>query len=171
MNPMQQVRIEKVTLNIGAGTDQALLEKGIVLIKNLTGIEPVKTKSEKRIPSWGVRPGLPVGCKLTIRGKKANDLLRRLIGAKKSVMKRSWFDRNGNLSFGIHEYIDIPDMEYSPEIGIIGFELTATVEKPGYRVAKRKIRDTRIGKHHRVKPEESIEFFKKEFGIVIDGEK
>ena len=67
MNKMQEVRIEKVTLNIGAGRDQARLEKGITLIKSITGIPPVKTITNKRFMGWGLRPGLPVGCKVTLR--------------------------------------------------------------------------------------------------------
>ena len=76
MNSMKKIGIEKITFNIGAGTDQEKLKKGIMLLKNITGVEPVKTISEKRIPSWGVRPGLPVGCKVTLRGKKAEELVQ-----------------------------------------------------------------------------------------------
>ena len=89
MNKIQQLRIEKITLNIGAGTDQKLLEKGMKLIKNLTGISPIKTKTLKRIPAWGLRPNLPIGCKLTLRGEKAIEILKRLIVAKKNVLKSS----------------------------------------------------------------------------------
>ena len=78
MNPMQEIRIEKITLNIGAGKDQLKLEKGIKLLKNITGIEPVKTTTSKRIPEWGIRPGLPIGCKITLRKKEAEKLLKRL---------------------------------------------------------------------------------------------
>ena len=70
MGAMKDIRIEKVTLNIGAGKDQAKLEKGMKLIKNITGLSPVKTHSKKRIPEWGIRPGLPIGCKITLRNKK-----------------------------------------------------------------------------------------------------
>ena len=65
MNPMKKVRIEKITLNIGSGKDTSKLDKGILLIKTITGIAPVKTITKKRIPSWGLRPGLPIGAKLT----------------------------------------------------------------------------------------------------------
>ena len=70
MNPMQQVRIGKLTLNIGAGKDPSKLEKGLTLIKSITGIEPLKTVTTKRIAEWGLRPGLPIGCKLTLRKKQ-----------------------------------------------------------------------------------------------------
>ena len=120
MNPMKKISVEKITLNFGAGKDQKLLEKGSKLLKNLTGIKPVKTTTQKRIPGWGLRPGLSIGCKITLRGKKADELLIRLVKAKDNQLKPSCFDNNGNVSFGIHEYIDIPKSEYDPDIGIIG---------------------------------------------------
>src|SRR3989338_4408910 len=107
MNPMKEIRIEKVTLNIGAGKDQARLEKGLLLLNNITGIKPVKTFTKKRIPEWGLRPGLPIGCKLTLRKKKAEELLTRLLDAKNNRLGEKQFDNEGNLAFGVHEYIDI----------------------------------------------------------------
>ena len=93
MNPMQLPRIEKLTLNIGAGKDQTKLEKGIVLIKAITGIDPIKTVTKKRIPEWGLRPGLPIGCKLTLRKAAAIDLLKRLLQAKELKLKDSQIGR------------------------------------------------------------------------------
>jgi ribosomal protein L5 len=61
MNRMQQVRLEKITLNIGAGKDQKKLELGLKLLKKITEIDPVRTVTNKRIPTWGLRPGLPIG--------------------------------------------------------------------------------------------------------------
>ena len=69
MNSTRQISIEKVTLNIGAGKDQAKLEKGMKLINSIAGRPPVKTFTRKRIQEWGLRPGLPIGCKLTLRKK------------------------------------------------------------------------------------------------------
>jgi hypothetical protein len=53
-NPMRNIRIEKLTLNVGAGSDQDKLEKGIVLIERITGSKSVKTLTQERIPSWGL---------------------------------------------------------------------------------------------------------------------
>ena len=107
-NVMRRVVIDKLTLNFGAGKDQKQLEKGIALIKQLTGIEPVKTITNKRIPSWGLRPGLPVGAKLTLRGEPAVEMCRRLLSARDFKLKPSNIDENGNVSFGLKEYIDVP---------------------------------------------------------------
>lgn len=169
MNPMKQIRIEKVTLNVGAGKDQRKLEKGMKLLKTLTGIDPVKTFTKKRIPAWGLRPGLPIGCKLTLRKQPAKEILKRLVEAK-AELKESNFDSKGNISFGIHEYIDIPGIKYDPEIGVMGLQVCVTLERPGFRVKKRKARTSQVGKNHEITKEESIKFMEQEFNAKVGEE-
>ncbi len=169
-NPMLKIRIEKVTLNIGAGKDQKMLEKGIKLLKNITGIDPVSTKTDKRIASWGLRPGLPVGCKITLRGEKANEILKQMIGAKDNILGRNNFDDSGNIAFGIHEYIDIPGVEYDPSIGVIGLQVCISLERPGYRVKKKRIRSAKLGNKHIIRKEDSISFMKENFQIKLEDE-
>ncbi len=167
---MQNIRLEKVTLNIGAGKNQELLEKGVKLLTSIVGIAPVKTITSKRIPEWGLRPGLPIGCKLTLRREKAKEMLKRLLHAKDNVLKRAQFDNCGNVAFGIPEYIDIEGAKYDPEIGIIGLEACVTLERPGFKVKKRRVLPAKIGKNQRITREEAIEFMKNEFGIKIKEE-
>ncbi len=167
MNAMQMPRIEKLTLNIGAGKDQARLDKGVILLKHITGIDPVKTVTSKRIPNWGLRPGLPIGCKLTLRKQKAKELIKRLLEAKKKTLVESQFDNFGNISFGIEEYIDIPGVAYKPELGVLGLQVCITLEKPGFRIKKRTFLKKEIGKTHLIKKTDAIEFMKKEFGINV----
>lgn len=167
MNQMQNLRIEKITLNIGAGKDQAKLDKGIILIKAITGIEPVKTITKKRIPGWGLRPGLPIGCKLTLRKNKAIDILKRLLEAKENKLKESCFDNQGNISFGIHEYIDIPGIVYDPKIGIMGLQVCVSLERPGFRIKRRRLEPKRICKKHQIKKEDAVNFIQQNFGVVV----
>ena len=167
---MRKIRIAKVTLNIGAGKDTSKLEKGVLLLKSITGIEPVKTITSKRIPSWGLRPGLPIGCKLTLRKEKAVEVLKRLLEAKDNILKESQFDINGNLAFGIHEYIDIPGVEYDPDIGMMGLEVCVTFERPGFRIKMRKLKKTKIKKNHNISKEEVIDMMKKELNIKFGEE-
>lgn len=164
---MQTIRIEKLTLNIGAGKDQKVLEKGIKLIKNITGIKGVTTITNKRIPTWGVRPGLPIGCKLTIRKGKVKELLKRLLAAKENKLKKSQIN-DSTISFGIKEYIDIPEVEYDPEIGVMGLEVSVTLEKPGFRIKRRNIMKRKIPKKHAIKKEEGIAFLKNEFKVEVE---
>ncbi len=170
MNPMQTPRIEKITLNIGAGKDQNRLEKGVVVLKMITGISPIKTVTMKRIPTWGLRPGLPIGCKLTLRKNRATEILKRLLDAKEKRLRDSQFDETGNISFGIHEYIDIPGVTYDPKIGVLGLQVCVTLEKPGYRIKRRKLEQKNIPKKHMVSKAEAMTFMQKTFGITI-GEK
>ena len=75
-NLMRKVKIEKLVLNVGGIGEN--LEKGFKLLKFLTGRKPKKTKSKKRIPSLGVKPGLEVGAVVTIR-KDIDDLLKKFL--------------------------------------------------------------------------------------------
>jgi len=170
MNQMRTIRIEKLTLNIGAGKDQALLAKGEKLIESLTGIKPIRTKTQKRIPGWGLRPGLPIGVKLTLRGKVAEALIPRLLAAKENKLKPSNLDAVGNVSFGIPEYIDIEGAKYDPTIGIIGLQACITLERPGYRTKRRRIRPAKPGVEHIIKPEEAQAFMQERFKTRFEEE-
>ena len=161
-NPMRKIRIEKITLNVGAGKDEEVLKKGIKLLKKITGIEPLKTYTQKRIAAWGLRPNLAIGCKITLRGKKAIDILKRLLEARDNLLSRKQFDNEGNFAFGIKEYIDIPGVDYDPEIKIMGLEVAVTLERPGFRIKKRRIKVRRISKKHIITKTEAIDFAQKE---------
>lgn len=163
---MREIRIEKITLNVGAGRDENRLNKGIVLIKKITSREPIKTLTKKRIAEWDLRPGLAVGCKLTIRGKEAEELLKRLLVAKDNVLIERQITSN-SFSFGVPEYIDIPGVKYDPEIGIIGFEVCVSLERAGYRITKRRIKTSKVGKEHLLKKEDVMKYLESKLGVKI----
>ncbi len=169
-NVMRRLKIAKVTLNIGAGKSTEKLEKGLKLLKAITGIPPVKTFTNKRIPNWGLRPGLPIGCKLTIRKTASIELLKRLIHARDNKLSESQFDDEGNVAFGIPEYIDIQGVDYDPAIGIMGLEVCVTLERPGFRIKRRKLMKRKIPTKHRVTKQEAIDFMKEKFGIAVVSE-
>lgn len=166
-NPMRKISVEKITLNIGAGKDENTLKKGIKLITQLTGKEPIKTLARKRIPTWGLRPGLPIGCKLTLRGKDAVDMMVRMLKAKENILNEKQFDNNGNFSFGVSEHIDISGAKYDPEIGIMGVEIAITLKRPGFRIKSRKLKIKSVGKAHRITKEEAMNFMKENFKVQI----
>ncbi len=162
------ISIEKVTVNIGIGAAGEKLEKAKKLLEKLTGQKPVENKSDKRIPTWNIRPGLAIGTKVTLRGKKAIDFLNLSLDARDRKVKDSNFDNLGNFSFGIHEYIDVPGFKYDPDIGILGFNVSTTLQKWGYRIKKRKRKTATPPKRHLITKSESIEYFKKNFKVVIE---
>ncbi|MDD5253603.1 MAG: 50S ribosomal protein L5 [Candidatus Nanoarchaeia archaeon] len=164
---MRNIKIEKVTLNIGTGEPGLKLENAIYLLKKITNAQPVECASKKRIPTWGVRPGLVIGCKVTIRKKEAEELLKRLFIASEKKLSSKKFDNNGNFSFGVAEYIDIPGMEYDPKVGIIGLEAAVTLERPGFRIKKRKVHKAKIPTRTKITKKDAMDFIKEKFGVEI----
>ncbi len=166
-NLMRKIRVTKITLNCGAGKNEALLEKGVKLLTKLSPVVPMKTKTTKRIPGWGLRPNLAIGCKATIR-HGAKELLLRLLEAREMKLMAKQFDAQGNFSFGIAEYIDIPGLEYDPDLKIMGLEVAVSLERPGYSIKRRKVRSAKVGASHIVSKEDAIKFAREELGITIE---
>ena len=165
-NPMRQIRVEKVTLNIGCGDDKAKIEKATKLLQNITERTPLVTKSKRR-STFGVAKGKPLGVMVTLRRQEALELLKRAFVAVENKIKSSQFDKDGNFNFGIREYIDIPGVRYSHEIGMMGLDVSVTLERPGYRVKKRRIRQAKIGRKHKIKKEEAVQWLRDNFGVEI----
>ncbi len=166
-NPMREIRVTKITLNVGAGKNEEMLKKGLKLLGKLSSVKPVTTTSSKRIPGWGLRPGLKIGVKVTVR-KEAEALLKRLLEAKENRLSPKSFDKSGNFSFGIHEYIDIPGLEYDPDLKIMGLEVAVSLERPGYRIKKRRLATKKVGKKHQVSKEDAIAFVQERLGITVE---
>jgi large subunit ribosomal protein L5 len=165
-NPMRNIRIEKVTLNAGVKGPGPELEHAKKILGLISGSNVVETKSRKR-NTFGVAKGRVLGAKATLRKKKAEILLKKLLEAVDNKLKASQFDDYGNFSFGIEEYINIPGVKYDPEIGIMGMDVCVTLERPGFRVKKRMVMPGRVGKRHVIKKEEAIEFARKRLGVSI----
>ena len=119
-NPTRKLRIEKVVLSIGGTAEQ--LEKGVKLLAMITGRKPAKMKSNKRIPTFGVRPKLEVGTVVTMR-KDTMEFLKRMLTAIENKLRKKQISEN-NFSFGIKEYIEIPGMEYQGVWGVMELVLT-----------------------------------------------
>ena len=158
-NPMREIKIEKVVLNIGGTGDY--LNKGHKLLEIITGKKPSKTTSRKRIPSLGVRPGLEIGTVVTIR-KGAEETLKKMLVAVENKLKEKQISEN-NFSFGIHEYIEIPGMEYQREIGIMGLDVTVVFKRAGRRVRIKKIKSGKIPKRQVITREEIMNFMKNKY--------
>jgi large subunit ribosomal protein L5 len=162
---MKKIRIGKITLNMSTGEPGQRLEKAKKLLEIISGGKVIITKTHKR-STFGVAKGRQIGVMTTIRGPGTKEMLTRLLHAVENRLKPSQFDASGNFSFGIAEYIEIPGIEYSPEIGIMGLDVCVTLERPGYRVARRAL-SNRIGKSHRITPEEATEWARKELGVEV----
>jgi large subunit ribosomal protein L5 len=167
-NPMREILVDKVTVNIGVGATGERLDNARELLGRLTGKKPVETFARRREPAFKIRKGMSIGTKVTMRGKDAYDFIEKALAAKKKILNPRNFDKGGNVSFGIAEYIDFPGAKYDPGIGMYGFDICVTLRRRGWSVARRRIRPGRIGKHHRVKQEEAVEFMKSKFGAKVE---
>lgn len=165
---MADIKIAKVTVNIGVGESGERIDKAVALLEKLTGQKPVVTKSKHRIPTWGIRKKQPIGTKVTLRKQKAIDFLKMSLEAKDNQLKPKNFDDNGNFAFGVPEYIDLPGVKYDPDIGLFGFDVCVTVERDGYRIAKRKREKKKIPTKHKITKEEAIEWVKQNFGVTVE---
>ncbi len=166
MNPMKNIMLEKVTINIGAGEAGPKLETAKKLMSKLSGGKMTVTKRKKRT-SFGGGKGRPIGVKVTLRGKEARAFLEDALKSIENRLPASSFDRNGNFSVGVKEYIHLPGIKYDPEIDIMGMDVCATLERKGYRIKKRRIMPKKVGKSHRIKPDEAMDWVKKEFDVDI----
>lgn len=165
MNPMMQVRLEKVALNMGSGTSTQRLEASKKILEKLTGRKVMITKTRKRT-TFNVPKNKPIGAMVTVRGGAAAALLKRLMQANENLIAPSQFDRTGNFSFGVKEYIHVPGMTYEPTIGIVGLDVAVTLERRGFRVKRKGLGRGVIGKNHRITPEEALTWAR-QFGFLI----
>ena len=166
-NPMLKPRIAKVTVNIGVGGSGDRLQKAAKVLEMLTGQKPVPRKARRTIKEFGIHRGENIAVMVTLRGKRAIEFLNKAFDAVGRRIKASSFDKFGNFSFGIKEHISIPGVKYDPEIGIFGMDVCVTIERPGFRVMRRRRARSRVPLRHRVSKEEAIEFISKEFGVTI----
>ena len=134
-NPMQVPRIVKITVNMGVGeavADKKVMDAAVGDLARISGQKPLVTRSRKAIASFKIRAGLPIGCKVTLRGARMYEFLDRLINIAmprirdfRGVSPRS-FDGRGNYSLGVKEQIIFPEIQYDQIDQIRGMDITIT---------------------------------------------
>jgi len=168
MSDMREVKIDKVTVNIGVGSPGERLEFAKDLLGRLTGKKPVETQAKRREPVFKLKKGLPIGAKVTLRRKFAKEFLDKALTARRRQLSPQNFDIGGNFAFGVPEYIDFPGAKYDPSIGMFGFDVAVTLVRRGVRVQRRRIARSNIGAKHRVTKEEAMEFAKSVLNAKIE---
>jgi len=167
-NAMREIKVAKVTVNMGIGPEQNDMKTGQKIIEKITDCKAVQTKCKVKQPKWGIRPGLPIGLKVTLRKPKAEEFLKRALAAKGNALNKKCFDNQGNFGFGVHEYIDMPGVKYDPVLGVRGFDVLVTLERPGFRIKRRKIKSKKVGREHAIVKNEAMEFVQKMFEVVLE---
>jgi len=134
-NPMQVPRITKITVNMGVGeavADRKVIDAAVGDLTKITGQKPQVCKARKAIASFKVREGLPIGCKVTLRGERMYEFLDRLISIAmprirdfRGVSPRA-FDGRGNYTLGVREQIIFPEIQYDAIDQLRGMDITIT---------------------------------------------
>ena len=164
---MKELRIAKVVLNIGVGEAGERLGKAETVLEKLSGGKPVRTLSKSTNRALGIRLGMPIGCKVTMRGENAMKFLKESLWVRENRLPAYCFSKTGGVSFGIPDYTGYKNENYDPDIGIFGLDIAVAFERPGYRVARRKIKHNKIGKNHRINAEECQEYMTKKFNLEV----
>jgi large subunit ribosomal protein L5 len=134
-NVMQVPRITKITLNMGVGeaaADKKFIDNAVVDLTKIAGQKVLVTKARKSIASFKIREGWPIGCKVTLRGKRMYEFLDRLVNVAIPRIRdfrgfsAKAFDGRGNYTLGIREQIVFPEIEYDKIDKIRGLNVTIT---------------------------------------------
>jgi len=119
-SPMQVPRILKIVLNMGVGqavNDKKILEKALADMEKIAGQKPVLTRAKNSVAGFKIRKGYPIGCKVTLRGKRMYEFLDRLISIALPRVRdfrglSPKFDGRGNYNLGVKEQIIFPEIDY-----------------------------------------------------------
>ena len=167
MSTMKDLHVEKVVVNIGVGEAGERLAKAEKVLEMVTKQKPVETLSKTVNRDLGIREGMPLGCKVTLRGDAAIDFVKQALAIREMRVPEYSFDKEGNMSFGISDYTDFEGMKYDPEIGIFGMDISVVLRRPGNRITQRALLKRRIPKSHRVDRDEAIQYMKDNFQVQV----
>jgi large subunit ribosomal protein L5 len=118
-NPMALPRLKKIVVNMGVGAavnEKKYLEEAVDAMKLITGQKPVITKARQSIAGFKLREGMPIGCKVTLRGKRMYEFLDRLVSLALPRVRDfrglnpNAFDGHGNYSIGLNEQLVFPEL-------------------------------------------------------------
>lgn len=139
-NPYRVPRLEKIVINVGMGEaakNPKLIDTVVDELTQITGQKPVVTRAKKSISNFGLREGMPVGAKVTLRRERMYEFLDRLINVAlprvrdfRGLPTRS-FDGRGNYTLGVKEQVIFPEIDYDAVDAVHGMDivLVTTTDK------------------------------------------
>ena len=148
-NRMEVPRLEKVVVNVGMGEaiqNMKLLEAAAKELAQITGQRAIMTKAKKSIANFKLREGVPIGCKVTLRGNKMYEFLERLLHTAlprirdfRGVSSKS-FDGRGNYSLGLKEQLMFHEIQYDQIAAVHGMDITVVTTAKTDQEAKALLR-------------------------------
>ncbi len=134
-NIMEIPKLDKITINMAIGEareNEKVLDSAIKDLQIITGQKAVKTKAKKSVANFKIREGMPIGCKVTLRGDRMYEFLDRLVNLAlprvrdfRGVNPNS-FDGRGNYALGIKEQLIFPEIEYDKVDKVRGMDIIFT---------------------------------------------
>ena len=141
---MEIPRLEKIVINMGVGdavSNSKVLDDAVNELQAITGQKPVVTKAKKSIASFKLREGMPIGCKVTLRGERMYEFLDKLVSISLPRVRDfhgvndNAFDGRGNYTLGIKEQLIFPEINFDKVKKIRGMDIvivtTANTDEEG----------------------------------------
>ncbi len=132
-NRLSLPKLQKIVVNMGVGSavaEKKHMENAVAALAQITGQKPLVTMSRKAIAGFRLREGMPIGCKVTLRGQRMYELLDRLISLAIPRVRDfrgldpNGFDRNGNYSMGLSEQLVFPELNPDKFTHVQGMNIT-----------------------------------------------
>jgi len=132
-NRMQVPRLEKIVVNMGLGeavSNSKIIDAAVEDMRKITGQQPQVTRARKSISNFKLREGVPIGCRVTLRGARMYEFFDRLVNVAlprirdfRGVPSKS-FDGRGNYTLGLKEQINFPEVDYDKIMQLQGMDIT-----------------------------------------------
>ena len=131
-NVMQVPKLDKIVINMAVGDavgNAKILDSAIADLTAIAGQKPVITRAHKSLAAWKLRKGMPIGCKVTLRGQRMFDFLDKFMNIALPRVRdfrgvnRNSFDGRGNYSIGVKEQLIFPEIEYDKIDKIRGMDI------------------------------------------------